>query len=287
MGRITREDIQDKFSGIEFIEEGHQYIRNGLQYLSATTFIHQFAQPFDSEGQAAKKANQTGLTTEEVLGAWKFLNLNSTYVGTPFHEHNENFYNHIIDGNPRDYGYDNGRSLNFSRLFDETYENQKVIDILGILGKEIPRQDRMDILKSHFLKFHQDSKDSLIPIATEIRVYLDEALISGTFDQLFWSTKTRKHHVFDWKTNKRFRKDTNFFSYLLPPLDKYPQTEFWEYAHQLSLYRYILSVTFPDIEFGDNFVVWFYEKNHTYKLIKLPYLKENIIKILEIRKSQI
>lgn len=287
MKKITREDIQDKFSGIEFIEEGHQYIRNGLQYLSATTFIHQFTPYYDAEGKAAQKAYYTGLTTEEVLEAWEFLNLNSTYVGTPFHEHNENFYNHIIDGNPREYGYDNDRSLEFERLFNMTYENQRVINNLEILKKEIPRQDRMDILKSHFLKFHQDSKDNLVPIATEIRVYLDDALISGTLDQLFWSNKTRKYHVFDWKTNKRFRKDDDFYNYLLPPLDKYPQTEFWEYAHQLSLYRYILSLNFPEIEFGDNFVVWFYEKNLSYELKKLPYLKDNIIKILGIRKNQI
>lgn len=78
----------DKFNDIVFNPEPHTYHLNGEQFISATTFIHQFSS-FDSEKMAEHVAKKEGKTKEEILTKWKRTADYACKRGTRIHEYLE------------------------------------------------------------------------------------------------------------------------------------------------------------------------------------------------------
>ena len=58
---------------IKFNEKYHSYSNSftGEKYISATTLIHKFTKPFDTERHAKRVAEREGTTTEEIKNQWK------------------------------------------------------------------------------------------------------------------------------------------------------------------------------------------------------------------------
>ena len=52
------------------------------------------------------------------------------------------------------------------------------------------------------------------------------------------------------------------------------------YSLQLSLYKYIIEKN-TNLKLGDSYIVWFNEKNETYKPIKCYDFQKEIVKMLE------
>lgn len=77
---------------IFFKEKTHQYFNDqGVQYISATTFLHEFQIPFEKEKFAAQKAEKLGMTTDEVLEMWKQGAIEACKFGTKTHLIMENY----------------------------------------------------------------------------------------------------------------------------------------------------------------------------------------------------
>lgn len=77
---------------VTFKEKTHQYFNDeGVQYISATTFLHEFQLPFEKEKFAEKKAEKLGMTTQEVLEMWKQNAIEACKFGTKTHLIMENF----------------------------------------------------------------------------------------------------------------------------------------------------------------------------------------------------
>lgn len=93
----------------------------------------------------------------------------------------------------------------------------------------------------------------LLPIKIEWVVGDYELGLGGTIDCLFYSDKTKKYHIFDWKTGANFRYD-NPFQNLKKPFDEYEDCEFVKYSLQLSAYKLILQRN-TDLVLGDCFVI--------------------------------
>ena len=71
---------------VTFKEKTHQYFNDeGIQYISATTFLHEFQLPFEKEKFAEKKAEKLGMTTEQVLEMWKQSAIEACKFGTKTH----------------------------------------------------------------------------------------------------------------------------------------------------------------------------------------------------------
>jgi hypothetical protein len=71
---------------VTFKEKTHQYFNEeGVQYISATTFLHEFQVPFEKEKFAALKAPKLGMTVEEVLAMWKQNAIDACTFGTKTH----------------------------------------------------------------------------------------------------------------------------------------------------------------------------------------------------------
>jgi len=85
--------------------------------------------------------------------------------------------------------------------------------------------------------------------------------LCGTLDNLI--ERDGQLIIRDWKTNKRFRKDSRFK--LLPPFHKIPNTEYYIYTIQLNLYYRLLGIKEAKLE-----IVWFDRQNDTWEVIPLP-----------------
>lgn len=67
------------------------------------------------------------------------------------------------------------------------------------------------------------------------------------------------------------------------PLSHLKDTTLNHYAIQLSIYKYIVE-KYTDLKIDEFFIVWFSENNENYEIIEVPYLKDEVIKILENRR---
>ena len=74
--------------GVLFNKEDHTYSKNGLPYLSGSTFAHMFEKEFPKEAIAAKVAANPdeGKTVEEVLASWDMRGETSLQYGTLIHK---------------------------------------------------------------------------------------------------------------------------------------------------------------------------------------------------------
>ena len=74
---------------ITFIEKGHKYIHDGNQLESATEFISQFFEKFDTNKWSTYVAKRDGMPVQEVLDMWEKKKNFSCEFGTFIHNYAE------------------------------------------------------------------------------------------------------------------------------------------------------------------------------------------------------
>lgn len=97
--------------------------------------------------------------------------------------------------------------------------------------------------------------DKLFCEATEWRLAWPELHFAGTVDAVCYSRVTRMRHVFDWKTNKRFRDRNKFGEKLKAPFDDLDDCELHCYSVQVGLYRLLVKHACPPWRTGPSYVV--------------------------------
>ena len=80
--------------GVLFNKEDHTYSKNGLPYLSGSTFAHMFEKEFPKEAVAAKVAEKEEREVEEVLEGWDAKGQISLDYGTLIHKCIETYNKH-------------------------------------------------------------------------------------------------------------------------------------------------------------------------------------------------
>lgn len=188
-------DLNFKFDPIE-----HRYTYNGIEYTSVTRFIQQFHKPFDQDYWSKYKAEQAGVSQEEILAKWQDLNDSANIIGTDTHQ------------------------------WIEDYFNQKWVPL--------PSNIELTHRINKFNIIYANSLHKLEPIKFEVRIFSKKWNIAGMIDSIF--LYNGKIFILDWKTNKKFTIDNRYSEYLLPPFDKHLKTHLSEYSIQISLYSLIL-----------------------------------------------
>lgn len=181
----------------------HKYTLNGEHFISVTQFISKFHKPFESDYWAAIKAEQAGITKEEMLLEWKKLNDRANIIGSATHDWIENY---------------------FKQKFQQLPTDPDIID----------RINKFNIAYSKWLH-------KLTPIKFEQRIFSEKWKIAGMMDALF--EYNGNVFILDWKTNKAFTHDEHEkgkFEKLLYPFDSYWKNHLNEYSIQVSLYKLIL-----------------------------------------------
>jgi len=262
---------------IIFNAEDHSYksldSSEDIRWISVTSLVSQFKEPFDSEKVAArvsksKKSKWYGIPPEKILALWKAESERAITLGTFYHNQRE----------------DDLCSL--SSIEREGLPIPVYKPIVDGEKKKAPEQKLTD------------------GIYPEHMVYLKSAGICGQSDLV--EVVNGRVHIIDYKTNKEIVKESfkdweGVSKKLLPPLDSLDDCNFYHYALQLSIYMYIIIKHNPKLKPGKIFIhhIKFEEEGkdeYGYPItkyspegdpivkevipIEVPYLKEEVISVI-------
>ena len=208
---------------LKFTADNHKYTSaDNAEWLSVTSLISNFKQPFDADTIAAKSAKSKkskwyGMTPEEIKAVWKAEALRATTLGTWYHNCRE------------------GDICSF-----ETMERH---------GSTIPvfRPIEVDGIKH---SPEQKLKDGIYP---EHMVYLRSAGICGQSDIV--EVIDGVVHITDYKTNKEIKTEgyTNWEGVtqkMSAPVSHLDDCHLNHYALQLSMYMFIILKHNPKLKPG-------------------------------------
>ncbi len=153
------------------------------------------------------------------------------------------------------------------------------------LGEDPEPEALKDIAFRHFLEFSRCVP--LLPYRTEWRIFSEKFRIAGTLD--FLGFKDGIYEIYDWKRSCKLVdrqghvvKDDPYGKHGKYPIEHIPDTVYYHYAIQVSLYRYIL-----EKEYGINVksgrLGTFHPEYPCHYVIDLPYLRDEAAAILNTR----
>lgn len=211
---------------LRFTPQDHSYTsinpEEDIKWISVTSFISNFKQPFDADKIAlktskSKKSKWYGMTPEEIKQAWSNEALRATTLGTWYH---------------------NCRESDICSL--ETIERH---------GNTVPIFKPIEIDGTKFSP-NQKLTDGVYP---EHMVYLKSAGLCGQSDLV--EVINGEVHITDYKTNKEIKTEgfTNWegvTTKMNSPVAHLDDCNVNHYALQLSLYMYIILKHNPRLKPG-------------------------------------
>lgn len=259
---LSQQNHHSRDDVIHFVEETHTYFISECKYTSVTTIIHSLFEPFDADkvidkmmkGRNWNPANiYWGKTPEEIKQIWSSKGLLASTAGTNLHQRIEYFMN--------------------NDQLEKGYTHQQLLDVYPFSKKEEPKE------WMYFIQFIQDHLD-LKPYRTEWMVFNEDYKISGCIDMVY-ENKDGTLSIYDWKRCKEIISKNNFNKHSIV-LQCVPDTNFWHYALQLNLYKFILESKY-DKKVTQLFLVKLHPEspNQSYELIPVPFLEDEINKLLE------
>ena len=241
-----------KFNDIKYYDEPHKYYVRKKNLISVTTLLHKYKEKFDEKYWSNIKAKQYGITDDEVIRCWRFINKKGTMKGSIIHDYCENLF--------------------LNKVFE--YPKIKILNEFGF----DPIINEYNTTKKYVDNFVNDTYNKLIPIKTELVIYDLEYLIAGMLDILFYNVKARELQIWDYKTNKKFTKESK--RKLSGILSILGDDDLTMYSLQLSMYKYIIEKN-TDIKLGTSYLVWFSHNNSNYKVIETKDYEYYAKKIFE------
>jgi len=211
---------------IIFKEEGHTYESNDedqIDWVSVTSVISKFKEPFDQKG-IAKKASKNkrskwhGMTEVEIINAWEEESQRAIKLGNWYHNQRE----------------------------DDILE----LDTIEKEGIEIPIIRPLNKESGIKLAPEQKLYDGLYPEHLE---YLKSAKLCGQADVVEIINNTI--NITDYKTNKEI-KEKGFTSWegitnkMFKPVNHLDDCNLNHYSLQLSIYAYIIKKHNPKLKIG-------------------------------------
>jgi hypothetical protein len=274
---------------IHFDEGPHKYTIQGVpnitsetEFTSVTTWVHQHFEHFDAKKIIAammrnqKKWNDPvanakyyGKTAEEIEESWSKAGQEAAAKGTEMHYKIECFYNQP--------------------------QHPDVSDA----PTPVTTPDSKEI--EYFMNFHRHFTKTLRPYRTEWTVFHEEARIAGSIDMVYeliepattitttTSTPTPTPTplvIYDWKRCREITKTNcaNKFA-THPAIEHLPDTNYWHYALQLNIYKYILQTKYGKT-IGELYLIVLHPEAQNYQRIKLPDLQTEVHQLFEDRIQQ-
>ena len=254
---MTREEylkeLNKAFGDFVFYEYDHHYEYKGKRVgISVTRLIEEYCNEFDSQAVAEKVALRDNKSVQEVLDEWEYKNKFACEKGSTCHEYAQSLWS----GNEYEIA-----------LFDNSEE------FLNACGK----------IRRQALKFKLDYQDRLVHLADEFVIGSEEYDIASAIDHLFINKLTGGLVLVDYKTNSDIHKNEKYAKNMKVPLTHLKDFTLNHYYIQLSIYKYLVE-KYTNLKIEEMFIVYFSENIDNYEIIKLPYLKDEVEKILEWRK---
>lgn len=145
---------------------------------------------------------------------------------------------------------------------------------------EAPESDETYRLFELFIKDHR-----LTPYRTEWAIFDETLRIAGTLDFLDYTDGV--YTIYDWKRSDKIIENgqplttDRYNKTALSPINHIPDTTYWHYTLQLSIYRYILERNYG-ITVKTSRLAIFHPAYTTYHVIEVPYLKKEIEQLFPI-----
>lgn len=271
----------------------HCYLskKDGSKYISVTTLIGLYEQPYDKNFWASYKACEF-LLGNDFYDLKKKLLANKIWKDDYLKEYNldKNIFvkkrNEILES----YRINNEASCKrgseiHSKLENLFYDKDEkhIRKYAGGGNFTIKKGDyRLDVDRAIYPEFL---------ISYEFDKYLR---ISGQVD--FLQITDNEVVIRDWKSNKEIKKESYFDKttksrqMMKFPLNNIQDTNFWHYCLQLSTYAYLLEKIKPSLKIKHLYINHF-DHNGNETEYECPYLKDDVIKMLlhyrKINKSKI
>lgn len=286
------EVITKQNGNIAFVEETHKYFdvtNPDAKFTSVTTMIHEYTQPFDKEFWSSYKALEK-LLPKDVWNVEKRSLLSTKKFDKTIlemHEIDVNDFNREQQFVLDEWDNENRKSCERGTKIHAELENSfyKKKDDINLNKFEIG--GKFECRKDYY---NLDIENGVYPEYLISRVSDDGKLrIAGQIDLLV--KKGNKIIIADWKTNKKietksfFNNKTKTSVKMKFPLNNLDDVNYWHYTLQLSTYAWMIQKLNPEFEIEDLVLVHF-DHNDDMTVYHLPYLKAEVIKMLNHFKKE-
>ena len=251
--------LKDSFKDFKFYENGHYYTYKDKPVgVSVTRFIAEYENEFDQWGVAQKVALKENRPVEYILAEWKHKADFACAKGTTCHEYVQSLW---------------------------SGEEWKFKDFDGSRKFEIA----VDLIQNQANNFHEDYQDHLEHLQDELVVGSEEYNIASAIDHLFYNKLTGGLVLVDYKTNSTLKgyNDTayqrRYTKKMKVPLQHLDDDAMHHYYIQLSIYKFLIE-KYTGLKVDEMFIVYMSENIENYEIIEIPYLKDEVEKILELRR---
>lgn len=210
---------------LKFLPENHKYVSledDGINWMSVTSFLSHFKQPFDADTIAVKssknkKSKWYGMTPEDIKAAWKAEAKRAVDLGTWYH---------------------NSRESDLCSFFEMERHGKNIPVLSPIIKDGIKYSPAQRITEG---------------VYPEHLVYLKSAGICGQSDLV--EVVDNKVYITDYKTNKEIKTEgyTNWEGItqkMAPPVSHLDDCNLNHYALQLSMYMYMILKHNPRLQPG-------------------------------------
>ena len=280
---LSTKNPHERDQCIHFDEGPHKYtiqdvpgITPETEFTSVTTWVHQHFEHFDAkkviEGMMRNQkkwndpvanAKYYGKTAEEIEQSWAAAGQEAAAKGTEMHYKIECFYNQ-------------------PQHDTDTTEDTDATD-----SKE----------QEYFMNFHRHFTKTLRPYRTEWTVFHEEARIAGSIDMVYELTTPPSVDsprggveplanplvIYDWKRCREITKASRVNKFAThPAIEHLPDTNYWHYALQLNIYKYILQTKYSKTV-SELYLVVLHPEAQNYQRIKLPDLQTEVHELFEER----
>lgn len=241
------------FNGVSFNEKNHTYKLKDYQFgISVTQLIESYANEFNVEEVASRIAIRDNTTTFEILKKWKIENQEACLKGSKIHVEAQNIWKGI------------NIPLNIKKCHTE---------LKNAINSGVKQAKQ----------FYQDYKNVYDMLYDEFIVWSKEYDIAGSIDGIMYNKLTQQCCILDFKTNKKLEFISKYKKKMKIPLQKLDDCNGQHYFIQLSIYKFLIE-KYTNIKVDELFIVYFDTNIDNYQIIEVPYLKNEVEKILENRR---
>lgn len=238
--------LNEAFKDFKFFEDGHYYEFKGQRVgISVTKLIDEYSQEF--------KANEIAKNVEQ-LNEWEYKKNFACEKGSTCHEFSQSLWS--------------GNEYN-ELIFDGSIEYINAVNKIQNQAKQ----------------FKKDYEDRLEHLAEEFIIGSEKYNIASAVDHLFINKLTGELVLVDYKTNS-YMSGYNKKAYskkMKVPLNNLNDDSLHHYYIQLSIYKYIIE-KYTSLKVSEMFIVYMSENIENYEIIEIPYLKNEVEKILKNRR---
>lgn len=264
MTALATQNAHVRDADIKFYSQGHKYeiaTDGRSRYTSVTTWVHTMFAKFDGPKIIENMMNGKnwvpghkywGMSAGEITQLWKTAGIEASVAGTKLHAQIEAFMNN--EGL--------GGQYTHQQLAD-AYTNANANTNFGECAKEW----------NYFIQFVHETPH-MKPYRTEWMVYDTEYKIAGSIDMVYENADGTLS-IYDWKRAKDIQRVSDWNKVSTNPLiADVPDTNYWHYALQLNVYRFILEKNYGKTVSKLNLVRLHPNNEYeTYELIDVPLME--------------